>query len=467
MVHLKHTKIVPRLIPTALLLGLFLGGCHWVIVPKGEPEERAKAAQAERPFAIPVNKRPLPNLAASASLPAVLEYAFNSNGEIEAAYREWRAAIERVPQAGALPNARLEFSYMFSPDNLKSFGSALDGIRLMLTQEFPGKGKRKRRAEMALDEAQAAGERFRAAKYRLQKQVVQAYAEVVLNEALRRQTSETLRLLRQSHEVAVHRFHGLPAEAPAGDLTDLRKIEVEIETAESEQRSLQLMRGKRIADLNGVLNRPPDSTPGKVELPVIQRPAESDADLFARAIQTNPDLAALRKDIEARGAAQTLAELEKRPDYSVSGGMEQLSPVVSLGMSLPLNRARIRAGIAEALAVRQAAEARFRAVSSDVQARVVMALAAIRDAERILADYQEQIVPKTRELLQTQITTYGSGGGDLLDILDTERLLVDFQTLTLRAEADRLRYLAELEEVVGEDLFGFVPADQKSQEVGP
>jgi outer membrane protein TolC len=204
-----------------------------------------------------------------------------------------------------------------------------------------------------------------------------------------------------------------------------------------------------------------------VEIPRIRLPAVSDADLFTQAVQRNPELASLHKEIEARGAAQVLAELEKRTDYSLGGGIEQLSPVVNLSMSLPLNRARIRAGIAEALAMRDAAEARFRAVSANVQSRVVIALVGIRDAERILSDYRDRIIPKTRELLQTQITTYGAGGGDILNILDTQRLLVDFRKLTLRAEADRLRFLAELEEVVGEDLFQFIPAERQPPEARP
>ncbi|MBM3335542.1 TolC family protein [Candidatus Sumerlaeota bacterium] len=445
----------------AVAFGLLVSACHRVIVPKGEPVERAKAAEAEGVFAVAVNKRPLLNLTTSVTLPAVLEYAFNSNGDIEAAYREWRAAIERVPQAGALPDPRLDFSVMFGPDNLKSFSSFVPGIRLMATQDFPARGKRAARAELALDEAQAAGERFRAAKYRLQKQVVQAYADAALNESLLRQTSETLRLLREAHEVALHRFHVMAEKGAGEGLGDLRKIEVEIQTAESEQRSLHIERDKLAAQLNGILNRPPDAALGALVFPAIARPGATDADLFARAVRHNPELAALRKEIEARGAAQALAELEKRPDYGVGGGIESLSPALTAGLTLPVNRARIRAAIAEALAMRRAAESRLRAASSDVQARVVMALAGIRDAERILADYRGQIIPKTRELLQSQITTYGSGGGDLLDILDTQRLLVDFQRLILRAETDRLRLLAELEEAMGEDLFAFVGTGRK------
>jgi len=445
------------------LVAFALTACRWVIEPPGERTEREKAERARAIYAVPVEKRPLPELTTSASLPSVLEYAFNASGNLEMAYREWRAAIERIPQAGALPNTRLDFRYMLSAENMKSFGGALSGISVMVEQEFPARAKREKRAELALLEAQATGERFRAAKYRLQKQVVQAYADVALNEALLGQTSETLRLLRETVEVALHRFHAMEAEG----LADLSKLEVEIQTVESEQRSLQIARGKLIAELHGVLNRPPDAKLGTVSLPEIRESPEPAPELFARAVRRNPELAALQKEIEARGAGQVLAELEKKRDYSVGGGLEQLSPAISLSLSLPLNRARIRAGIAEALALRESAGARFRDAASDVQARVVMALAGISDADRILSDYRDRIIPKARELLRTQINTYGSGGGDILDILDTERLLVDFRKLTLRAEADRLRFLAELEEAVGDDLFNFVPAGQKPQEPHP
>jgi len=453
----RSTHVGLPLAALFLLLAFLPGGCRRVIVPKGEPIERKKAEEARAFFAMPIKKRPLPDLTTSASLSAVFVYAFNSNGELEAAYREWLAAIERVPQAGALPDPRLDFGYVFNPNDPKSFS-------LMFEQELPARGKRPARAELALNLAQAAGERFRAAKFRLQRQVIHAYAGLALNEALLAQTSETLRLLREAHEVATHRFHAMSEKGLGESLSDLRKVEVEIQTVESERRALQIAHARQLAELNSVLNRAPDAAIGTIEIPAIDAPARSDAELFAQAVTLNPELAALRKEIEARGAAQVLAELEKRPDYRISGGIEDLSAAISAGLTLPVSRAKIRAGIAEALAMRQAAEARLRAASSDVQARVVIALAGLRDAERILSDYRDRIIPTTRELLQTQMTTYGSGGGDILDILDTERLLVDFRKLTLQAEADRLRFLAELEEVMGKDLFGLA---QKSDPVRP
>lgn len=445
-----------RLIAAGLLL-LLAASCSRNLVPVGEPAERSRARAAEGVYSAPLAKRPLPALQADAALPRVLQYAFTANGEIEAAYRDWRGAIERVVQAGALADPRLEFSFMFDADNFQSFTGVLKSFRLMASQELPAKGKRPAKGAQALAEAQASGERFRAAKFALQRKVVQAYADLSLNGLLIGQTSETLRLLRQSREVALHRYH----EGTDTVLADLRKLDVEIQTAQSDQNSLRIQEQGLAATLNGLLNRPPEAPLGPVRLPELQWPADSDAELFARAVRANPDLAALRKEIEAKGAAQVLAELERKPDYTVNAGLEGLlSPTVGVGMTLPINRERIRAMIAESLAMRQAAEARLRAAQSDTLARVVLALVSLRDAERILDNYHRQIIPRTKELLDSQLATYGSGGGEVLDILDTERMLIDFRKLVLRAESDRLRAAAALEETIGEDLFKFIPASK-------
>jgi outer membrane protein TolC len=445
------------------LLGatLTLSGCAWVIRPQGEEAERVKVAQAEEPYRQPIEKRPLPDLSRRAPLPQVLDYAFSAGGELEAAYREWRGALERVPQPGALPDPKLEFKTVLNPFNPESLGKVLQSLSLDLSQEVPRKAKRVARADQALAQARGAGEKFRAAKYQLQNKVVGLYAQLALNEETTALTSETLRLLGQTHELALHRFHSM-AE---GALSDVYKIEIEIEKQQSELRALENARARLVGELNGALNRSAGAPLGKTTLAEVNFPKASQEELFARAVEHNAELASLRREIEARGAAQTLANLEKKPDFMVSGGLDESlgdlsslsgfsTPMLNLGvnMNLPLNRERIRAAIAEALAMRQAADARYAAARSNTQARLVMALASIRDTQRVITDYDEHIVPAANRLLDTQLSTYGSGGGEFLDVLDTERLLIDFKQLVLQARADRLRFYGELEEVLGEDL---------------
>jgi outer membrane protein TolC len=129
-------------------------------------------------------------------------------------------------------------------------------------------------------------------------------------------TSDSLRLFDQTYQVALHRYH-LGGEA---SLVDLRKLEIEIQTVQTEQRALEIERDGLRAELNALLNRGPRDPIGPVAMPMIRRNSMEEEELFRLAVERNPELAAWRSEIEARGAAQTLANLEKRPDFMTRAG---------------------------------------------------------------------------------------------------------------------------------------------------
>ncbi len=438
-----------------LLLCFLLSGCKWIVLPAGYANERARAIEAGEQFSSRIEKRALPDLSRKVTLNRTQEYAFNSSGELEAAYRDWRAALARVPQSGALGNTNIEFKTLFATENINSFSDIIDTISLEVRQDLPSTRRRNARAEQALAEARASGERFRAAKYNLQRRVTEAYAQLWLNEALQENTRQTLQLLREGNDLASHRFH---ANLEDSSLPDLQKFQVEILQAETQLREQEISRAGIVGELNALLNRPMDKTIGSPAYPSIRDPRQSDAELFARAVARNAELAAMRRDIEARGAAQMLSNLESRPDYMLGGELGYplsggpLMPSLIAGASLPLNRERIHAAIEESLEARQAAEARYRATRSDKLSQLVTALVGLRNVRRVQNDFGSKIIPTTEQLLDSQLTTYGSGGGDILQILDSERMLIDFRKMLLQARADRLQYLAQLQEILAEDL---------------
>ncbi len=452
-----HSLRIPFLAKGLAFSSLFiLAGCQRNLHPRGEAEERSKLAEAGILYQIPVDQRELPNLEREPSLPKALEYAFKASGEIEAAYCDWRAALERVPQAGALPDPRVDFGYLFNPMNFTSFEGiilgTLQSLRLMVSQEFPAKGVRQAEAEMALSEAKAAGERLRGAKLTLQTKVIRAYAKLALNRDLAANTAETLGLLGETRQIALEHYHSVEMETAA----DIQRAELEIDRAESDQRSLKIMERSLVAELNGLLNRSPESPFNTMTMPDIQLPGIDTAELLERATSNHPELESMRREIEAKGAAQTLAELQRRQALMLGGGIDDpLMPMLTASLTLPVNRERIHAAIEEALARRQATEARLRQSQSDVQSRLIMALAGFADAERVLADTNYLLIPKAEEILHTQQIQYGSGGGSFMDILMTQRSVVEFRRLALQAGADRVGYLAELEELAGGGLIDF------------
>src|SRR5207247_1799544 len=104
-----------------LLVPLFVAGC--VLTPKGMKKEQARLDAAGVHYERPVEARTLPELPPEPAWKDVLQRAFLANGDLEAAYFEWKAAMHRIPQVANYPNANLapSFSYMFSGERMKSF----------------------------------------------------------------------------------------------------------------------------------------------------------------------------------------------------------------------------------------------------------------------------------------------------------------------------------------------------------
>src|SRR5262249_26434330 len=133
------------------------------------------------PYEAPVEQRELPKLPSEPTWRDVLHRAFLANGQLEAAYYRWKAAMELVDAAGAWPNSDLSlgYSYAFSSERMNAFDRSTFtiGFDPSTTLAFPTKTAKA--AEVALDQARTAGEQFRIAKFDLQKRVLFAWADYV------------------------------------------------------------------------------------------------------------------------------------------------------------------------------------------------------------------------------------------------------------------------------------------------
>ena len=112
----------------AVAMTVSLSGC--VLAPSGTRGEKEKVSQVSQSFEAPIESRQLPELPAPASWSDILSRAFLANGELEAAYFEWKAALARIDQAAVWPNSNVavSFGYMFSPENVKAWNRTTIGV---------------------------------------------------------------------------------------------------------------------------------------------------------------------------------------------------------------------------------------------------------------------------------------------------------------------------------------------------
>jgi outer membrane protein TolC len=423
-------------------------GC--ALVPRGTREERRRLEAAGRPYVASPNARAVPLLPPEPQLHDLLAHAFAANAALEAAYFEWKGAVARIDVAAAYPNTKLSlsFAYLFSGENLKAWDrtTIAVGPDPMQNLAFPTKVLTAGRA--ALAEARAAGERFAAAKFDLQRRVLVAWTDYALLAEKIRLQDEAVGLARLVADTAARRVE-------AGGLQrELLRTAVELRLAEDERTRLAAELPQQQAALNALLGRPADAPLAPPRALPAPRPLPADdARLLAVAVEANPELAALAHERDGRREALSLARQQYIPDLNpfagVTGSMEQMAGVA---LSLPARLPAVRGAVREARAALAGAEAMLRQGARDRTAAFLATLRALRDAERQTALVRERILPVAEQALQVEVASYATGGGGLGEVLEAAATLVELRTLAAEAAAGRERRLAELEALAGVDV---------------
>ena len=75
-----------------------------------------------------------------------------------------------------------------------------------------------------------------------------------------------------------------------------------------------------------------------------------------------------------------------------------------------------------------------------------------RDAERKINLYRDTLVPKATESVKATETSFKAGKGTFLDLIDSQRILLEFGLAYERALASRMQRLGELEMLVGKEI---------------
>jgi outer membrane protein TolC len=444
-----------RAVAVATVFSFGLGGC--VLAPRAAREERRRAAEAGEPWSAARSARVVPELPASPAWDDVLRRALLANGDLEAAYHGWRAALARIDVAAAWPNTNvsLGYEYMFSDDNLKAWDRTTISVGFdpMQNLSFPTKAMASGR--QALEDARAAGARFVAAKLTLQRRVLVAWWEYALLAERLRRAREDHTLLVLAHDVA----DGLVGAGTAQ--TALVEAHLASVRAADTVAAVEAELGASRARLNALLGRPADAPLAPPDpLPAARPLAADDAALLAHAAAANPELEAAGRDLAARREAVGRARQEWIPDFNpfvgITGGMSQ---VAGLAISLPTRVTLIRGAIAEARAMEARAEATATQTGHDLAGELVGTLVAMRDAERRARLWRETIVPAAEQLAASARAGYQAGALELGMMIEAERSAIEARLALAEARVERETHLAALEALAGFDVEALAARD--------
>jgi cobalt-zinc-cadmium efflux system outer membrane protein len=425
----------------------------------GPPEDHLAVSE----IPIPSENAPaqnLPNLDHTSTLADYLKYAALNNPGLEAAFNQWKAALEMVPQVTSLPDPRFNYAYY-----IEEVETRVGPQRQMfgISQTFPWFGTLKLKGDAALEAANAEKEKYEKTKLDLFHRVKSAYYEYYYLGRAVAITKEHINLLVNLESVARTRFKtGYAAH------TAVIQAQVEFGKLDDRLQTQELLQEPIVAKLNAALNRPSDaSLPWPQTIPH-DSPAFTDKEAFTWLAERNPDLNRLDFLAEKEQFVIKLAGKNFYPDITIGLDYvdtdEALMPgtpdsgkdpmIAKASINLPIWHGKYRAAEREARLRHKAVQEERVNAENQLEADLKLALYHFRDAERKIDLYRDTLIPKADESLQVAQLSFQTGNVSFISLIDAERLLLEFHLSYERALADRAERLSEIETLVNKDLSG-------------
>ncbi|MPZ18742.1 MAG: TolC family protein [Luteitalea sp.] len=381
---------------------------------------------------------------------ALIAAVLDRNRDLAAAARAVEAARARIVEARGLPN--LTTSYSFAPAS-PFVSDTRYGQVIQAGQHLPWPGTLSRRSEHARSLAEATEGDLEALRRELALTASQLYDDYQYVDRETAINREHLALLREFQAVATTRYAaGLaPQQAP---------LAAEVETAHVEHRLVVLGTNRQtlIAQLNSLLHRSPQASvprPPKQAAPIPKAPAVPRSELIKLAVAQHPEIVAARARVAADETGVELARLKGRPDfqpmasYNSMWGQEAHRWMVGLGLSLPIWRDRVRAGVARAEASLGEQRERVASLEDRIGADVSAAVDRLEESHHVIALYENRLLPAAHDQTQAARSGFETGQVDFLAVIDAERKLRDVELGLAAAQADAHRRLAELQQALG------------------
>ncbi len=373
--------------------------------------------------------------------------ALRANPELSSLRARAAALDDRSDQETVLPNPSVTFGTMNPSEHIR----LIDGeeTRVTVAQELPGFGKRELRGRLAARSAALVWVDLRIRENETALQVREAAYDLAATQA-------SLALLRQEQAVLERIVETARTRLTVGTVKSMDVIRAQSEVIALKQRQLEWERREKglQARLSQWLNRPLQDPVTAVTAPPKPLPAPDPRSLDQLAVNTRPELEAARVRVEQAGLGVELAARNGWPDFMISAEKRNYSTggdqvMLMAGLTLPLWRSGIRAGIREAEHTRDAEAAALEAARREMIFEIEDACYALDNANRALALSRESLVPQAQQQFASAEASYRTGSIGFADLLESERFLLETRLMEAQTTADAGKAAARLERVLG------------------
>lgn len=450
-----------RVFKSGLLVALFAAA-----VPGQQNQAASPAVVGEAKVAPETARPPADEIVSSltnADLQALVSDVLIRNPSLARAAARARAAKLRAPQVRALPDPVAGVTAWLNSPETRTGPQVLT---LSWVQSLPWLGKFDLEEQSALLEASALSAEVQAVRLELVTTIRQLYYDLAFLVRYREITEDYLDHLRQHEEISQSRY-----ATGIGASLDVVKIQAEVTLAET----LLLDIDQRRVDLESRINRLRDRPAASAILPAILPTSEvaypEFDELLGLAARRRPEVTAVDARIAAAEARIKLADKAFRPDFSVGltytfveprgDAAGRLDPPegngddifgIGGGISVPIWRRKLDAGLGEATELELAAHEAKRELLTEIETALGELTQRIPLTWEQLRLMEDILILQAAESVRSAESGYVSGTFNALDLLDAEHVLFDTETAVARARADYAIRVAELEGAVGSPL---------------
>lgn len=378
--------------------------------------------------------------------------ALENNPGLQAKYKEFEAAMQKIPQVSTLPDPTFSVS---------AFGRMTETrvgpqrARFTLTQMFPWFGTLRAQGDIASLMAEAKYQSFLDARNKLYYQVAAAYYPLYELHQWQQIERENIDILQSYKTIANSKFKN-----GTGTMVDVLRVDIMLKDATTNLSILNNKERTLLATFNMLLNRTENEAVAVSDsLVIFFLPEDFRKDsLFVK----NPVLDELDLKIKVSEAAEIAASKQSLPklgvglDYIIVGkrtdlesgmaapagnGQDAIMPMVSV--SLPIYRKNFKAAVKEAQLMQENYSLQKVEYANSLTSGYEMTWFEIQQEQELLQLYDQQI-KESNQVLNLLISAYGNSGKEFEEVLRMQQQLLKYEKMKATAEVQYQIAIAKL-----------------------
>ena len=382
-----------------------------------------------------------------------LKEAAENNPKLKSLFSRYMADLEKVPQAGALPDPQIAFGYFVSPIETRV---GAQRAKLSASQMFPWFGTLNTQQEVASQMAKASLEVFEDAKHRLFFNVKSTYYNLYVLDKAIRITRKTLDLLSSFKALATIKF-----ESGKAGMVDVLRVEMDLEELENQLAYLEDSELPLLTQFEQLLNTKPElHFPDTLWLDSIDMDKKI---IYDSIIAQNPELqklehesllwdnkvdAARKQGMPSFMIGMSYISISERTGMEVAGNGKDAIILPQVGVRIPLYRNKYKAMIKEASLHKKAVQFEKENTSNQLETWLEKGYRDYLDGKRRVRLYSQLLI-LANQAVDILVTSYTAAEKDFEEVLRMEKKALKYALELEKARADQNTAVAYLNYLMG------------------